>query len=134
MPSKSASRLQVIHRLAVKYIPEKLKPRPPRKNDHCLSAQHGSTVVEFLERDDISRMAPGMRDFVRVPVEGVKNCEQMRYLNCSLRETFHLFREEYREIRMSLSLFCSLRRQHILTFGQIPHEICLCQIHEDFIE
>ena len=49
----------------------------------------------------------------------------------SLKEAYHLFLEEMKDEVIGLSKFCSLRPTHIKLFEQIPHNVCVCEYHEN---
>ena len=43
----------------------------------------------------------------------------------SLKEAYHLFREEMKDEVIDSSKFCSLRPVHIKLFEQIPQMVCM---------
>lgn len=49
----------------------------------------------------------------------------------SLKEAYNLFINEYKEIKVGFSKFCSLRPLQVKLFDQIPHNVCVCQYHEN---
>lgn len=84
-------------------------------------------VVEFLSRDDNSRMMPGKADYKKH--EGVKI--QKRYLNDYLDNLYAKFKAENPEIKISRSLFCKVRPSYILTTSFTSRNTCLCQRHQN---
>ena len=77
------------------------------------------TVIEYYERDDISRQAPGRKDSKLV--NGTKI--QVRHLHTSTEETYALFKKDYSDMKVGLTKFRSLRPKHVLFSSQIPHSI-----------
>lgn len=90
-------------------------------------------VKSFYERDDISRQAPGIKDVVTVKEDGVKEKVQVRHLFSSIRETHALFCSENEEVTIGKSKFSDLRPKHVKTSNKMPHNICLCKYHANFI-
>jgi hypothetical protein len=79
-------------------------------------------IPAFYERGDISRMTDGNK------VKVQKHC-----LSLSIMEEYMTYISEKRTL-FGKSCFVNLRPQHILPFRETPHNICTCQIHDDFME
>ena len=88
-------------------------------------------VQEFYCRDTISRQSPGRKDCVILRDNGKKSKLQKRYLMWSLKETYHIFQEEYPNTKIGLSKFCSLRPNNVLLQSSTPRDVCLCQYHDN---
>ncbi|KAG1668796.1 Dipeptidyl peptidase 8 [Nymphon striatum] len=93
-----------------------------------------ANVKNFYERDDISRQAPGRRNVINVRgADGIKIQFQTRHLTSSILETHALFCEEFPDTRIGKSKFAELRPRHVLLSSKLPHNVCLCRHHENFI-
>lgn len=58
---------------------------------------------------------------------------QARHLQHSIKEVYTLFVKQYPELKISKSKFAELRPKHILLSSKLPHNVCLCKYHENFI-
>ena len=83
-------------------------------------------LQNFFLRVDVSKQAPGRKDFKKVGHEIV----QKRHLYMSVNEAFSLFAEE-RGSRIGRSKFASFRPAHVLPLDDMPHNVCVCSIHEN---
>ena len=91
-------------------------------------------IHAFYQRDDISRQAPGRKDVLTIrDAKGTKTKHQKRHLTSSILEVFALFKEEYPDITVGKSKFADLRPKHVLLSSKLPHNVCLCRYHENFI-
>jgi hypothetical protein len=88
-------------------------------------------VREFFNLDSISQISPGQKDFVIERRDNDKYYSQKRYMRYSLRETHALYVNDHPELPIGLSKFCALRPANVLTSSETPHNICLCQHHEN---
>ena len=105
-----------------------VKSKPP------IGDETSDLVRNFYERDDISRQAPGRRDSVTIRKDdGTKERRQVRHLTSSIKEVYALFIKEYPHIRVGKSKFADLRPKHVLLCSKLPHNVCLCKYHENFI-
>lgn len=103
-------------------------------NSLALSSETVDKVIEFYERDDISRMSPGLKDVTTVKrIDGSKHKLQTRHLFSSIRETHALFCDENKETVIGKSKFSELRPKHVKYSSRLPHNVCLCKYHENFI-
>ncbi len=93
-----------------------------------------TVVTSFYLRDDISRQSPGRKDYVTVKdVSGNDIRLQTKHLMFKLEDVFRKFCEENETCGIKLSLFCKLRPSHVLLMSQMPHNVCLCIYHDNFI-
>jgi hypothetical protein len=91
-------------------------------------------VINFYERDDISRQAPGRKDVVTIRSEnGEKTKVQARHLTTTINEVYAMFKESNPDIKIGRSKFSELRPKHVLLSSQLPRNVCLCKYHENFI-
>ena len=106
------------------------KPSPHNK----LSDTTIRTAIEFYERDDISRQAPGRKDVVAVrDSDGAKRKMQVRHLTSSINEVYGMFINIHPDVKIGKSTFANLRPKHVLLSSKIPQNVCLCKYHENFI-
>ena len=88
-------------------------------------------VKDFYCRDDISRMAPGMKDAVTVREGGVKSRIQKRHLLMTVAEAYALFKTEYCGDKLGKSLFAALRPAHVMLMSDLPCNVCVCRYHDN---
>ena len=84
-------------------------------------------VVEFFERDDVSRIMPGKQDVTKVGDEK----KQTRVLNDYLRSLHEKYMTENPNEKCSLATFCKLRPRHVKLTSLISRNTFLCQIHQN---
>ena len=101
-----------------------------------ISPKQIDDVQNFFEKNEISWQAPGRKDRVisqEVLSNGKtsKKATQVQYMLMSLKEAYHQFQEEMKDEVTGLSKFSSLRPTHIKLLGQIPHNMCVCEYHEN---
>ena len=65
--------------------------------------------------------------------DGSKNKIQARHLNMCTKEVYALFTDANPNIKIGKSKFAELRPKHVLLSSQLPHNVCLCKYHENFI-
>lgn len=135
---------------AVKRVKSVL-PRSPRKKVHVLKSllnEFGADVtisetetrgrnklatsitekvIAFYSSDEISRMAPGKKDCIKVGGEMV----QKRHLYNNITESYELFKLDNPDDIIGRSKFASLRPKNVLPMNEIPHTVCVCPIHEN---
>lgn len=95
-----------------------------------LSKEDAKVVTDFYQRDDISRQAPGMREYKKV--DGHE--EQKRHMYTTIKEAFHLYQEDTTidsKPNISLSKFFELRPKHVLPLSDMPHNVCVCTAHDN---
>jgi hypothetical protein len=84
-------------------------------------------LLEFFERDDVSRLTAGQKQ--TVTVRGMK--KQRRILNHSLQDLHEQFQMENKETTLSYSSFCRQRPWWVLPPKESDRETCSCKIHEN---
>lgn len=117
------------------YVGENVSPQNFNKTK-SLSALISETidiVKAFYERDDVSRQAPGLKDVTTVKENGVKKKIQTLHLYSSIRETHALFQSEFEVLKIGKSKFSELRPEFVKVSSKLPHNVCLCRYHENFI-
>jgi len=91
-------------------------------------------VESFYQRDDVSRMAPGRKDVRTIrQADGTKITMQTRHLTSSIKETHALFCKEYPTNKIGKSKFAEIRPKHVLLSNKLPHNVCMCKYHENFM-
>ena len=90
-------------------------------------------VTKFYLSDDISRIMPGMKDYVSVRgTNGQRVHQQKRLLLCNLKETYSEFKIRNPALKVGFSRFAQLRpRECILAGASGTHTVCVCQIHQN---
>ena len=105
-----------------------------RPGPNALESETFELVIQFYERDDISRQAPGRKDAIPVQSnDGTKEQKQIKHLTLSISEVYSLFCKEYPTTQIGKSKFAYLRPKHVLLSSKLPHNVCMCQYHENFI-
>ena len=133
LPSSPRKKKAVARELYQDYVtvPTELNPRDTVSDKDLIGNASDQLVIQFYTRDDISRQAPGRKDARRTP--GTKERKQIRHLYCSLEETHALFKTEHPDVKLGLTKFKALRPSHVLYSSKMPHNVCLCKYHENFI-
>ena len=89
-------------------------------------------VTAFYNRDDISRMAPGVRDCITIRDENNQKIQlQKRHLMYSLMEAHKMFIDEHIGVKVGKSKFAQLRPVNVMLTGSMPHDVCLCRYHDN---
>lgn len=101
-----------------------IKKRSPMEH---LRLHLKTKVLDFLERDDVSRMMPGKQD-VMASTNGSK--QQTRILCDYLQNVHDKFLSENPDIKMSFSYLCKLRPRHITDFTIIQKHMLMHQASE----
>ncbi|CAK1584305.1 unnamed protein product [Parnassius mnemosyne] len=100
------------------------KESPPTM--HGASGLNKKVIFEIqtcYQRDDISRQAPGLKDYVTVRNErGEKEKMQIRHLFSSVTETHSLFVQELGNI-VGRNKFAELRPKHVYLSSKLPHNV-----------
>lgn len=90
-----------------------------------------SRVKDFYLRNDMSWVSPGRKDCITVIRDGEKVREQKHYLVMTVKEAHALYQQEYPNDKMQLSAFKTLRPDTVLLESAMPHNVCVCQYHEN---
>ncbi|CAH0563057.1 unnamed protein product [Brassicogethes aeneus] len=96
-------------------------------------------IYTFLERDDISRVSPKIRDVREYvcPETGQTKLLSTRHMLLTIKEAFALFDEEQKskgESSCGINYFYQHRPAHIKMIRDLPHNVCMCSYHSNFIE
>lgn len=86
-----------------------------------------AAVLHFYEREDISRVDPGMKSAVVLK----RIIVPRRHMLHTLRETYAIFHTEFPEHAIKVSKFAMLKPSHIKPYKDIPHNVCVCRYHEN---
>ena len=155
-PSSSAYKSKISHGRAVarakKHLPasprrkralikslafQEIKIRPfvskKRRSSATIASEKYQTVIDFYERDDISRQAPGKADCITVAENGHKIKKQKRHLVMSVLEAHSLWKAENPGKKVGKSTFTTLRPKHVLLTSKLPRNVCVCKYHANFI-
>lgn len=96
-----------------------------------ISKEVRDSVVSLYLNNEISQPSPNERDFKYV----IQNNEQIkmsiRHLMFPIKEIYGIFKADNPEVKISLTSFKKLRPKYVECFGKFPHNICICQIHEN---
>ena len=89
-------------------------------------------IIEFLERDDNSRM-PGKKDFKTVRgKEGLgKEKNQKRILNDYIKNLHEKYLKKFPERKISLAMFCRFRTAYLLLVNFASRNVSLCSRHQN---
>ncbi|XP_060564869.1 uncharacterized protein LOC132724071 [Ruditapes philippinarum] len=99
---------------------------PRQVKQPIVREQIANRVVEFLKRDDNSRLLPGKNDKVKIEKEYL----QKRVLNDNLTFLHMKYMSETEE-KISFSTFCRMRPKSISLTRYITRNQCLCQRHQN---
>ena len=104
-------------------------PRPGR----TLSENTCNIVSDFYLNDDISRIMPGMKDFVSIKQhDGKREHIQKRLVLCNLKEAYESFKSKYPTLKIGFSKFAELRPKNCVLAGASgTHSVCVCTIHQN---
>jgi hypothetical protein len=103
-------------------------PRPGKR----LSENTVKLVLDFYNRDDVSRVYPGKRDVVTIKINGEKTIFQKRLILANLKEIYKLFKDEHPSAKVGLSKFMDLRPKYCLLAGDPgTHSVCVCTTHQN---
>ena len=93
-------------------------------------------VKEWYRSDEVSRMMPGMKDFVSEKME--KRIKIHKHLIlCNLREAHESFKTKHTEVRVGFSKFADLHlKECVLVGASGTHAVCVycaseCQVDVD---
>lgn len=102
-----------------------------REKHSSFMDKHKESVREFLERDENSAPAPGIKDCVRRK----KVYYRKRYLLDTLKNLYAKYSaEKIKEGQMKVSwgLFCRLRPFWVVQKRETGRDTCLCKLHSNF--
>ena len=105
---------------------------PNLKQGHGLAADTITLVQEFYDLDEVSRIMPGMKDFVSVRKGDSRIHVQKRLVLCNLKEVYLLFKEQNPSKSIGFSKFAQLRPKHCILAGASgTHSVCVCTIQQN---
>ena len=97
-----------------------------------LSPETAKLVKEFYMSEEISRIMPGMKDFVSVIDGEVRVHKQKHLVLCNLKEAFKHFKNVHPSIKIGFTKFAELRpKQCVLAGSAGTHSVCVCTIHQN---
>lgn len=107
---------------------------PSTKKGVSLSPQTVDLVKTYYERDDISRLMPGVKDYVSLKQnDGRRQHVQKRLVLANLNELFAQFKAEHTDVKIGFTKFTQLRPLHCVLAGSSgTHTVCVCVHHENF--
>ena len=103
------------------------KSHGSRKRKGCLRTRIGKQIREFFERDDVSKMTPGMKQ----TVTRLKIKKQKRILVDNMHNLHKKFLEEQQHTKISYTSFCRLRPFWIVSPTEKDRDTCACKLHEN---
>ena len=105
---------------------------PNSSYDHGVNVAF-EEVKKFYLSDDISRVMPGMKNFVSVRgADGKRVHQPKRLLMCNLREAYREFKERNPGLKVGFSKFAQLRpAECVLAGASGTHSVCVCKIHQN---
>ncbi|KAL7298729.1 hypothetical protein TKK_0008483 [Trichogramma kaykai] len=101
---------------------------PKKKGNKTLPIETETIVKSFYERDDVSRMMPGMKDYICIKTDdGQRIHEQKRLLLGDLGDLYSQFKKEHEGIKIGFTKFTLLRPIHCILAGSNgTHNVCVC--------
>ncbi|KAJ6639710.1 hypothetical protein Bhyg_12457 [Pseudolycoriella hygida] len=144
LPSTVPKQKQVVLKILKSFGPNGLgddKTTNKNKQSKGLSLSDIEMIKAFYQRDDISRISPNVKDcrkFVN-PSTGVKEIQQLRYLQCKLIDVHALFVKHIKNGNdenkppVKFSKFCELRPPFVKLARDTPLNQCLCLHHSNFM-
>ncbi|KAG8176758.1 hypothetical protein JTE90_003389 [Oedothorax gibbosus] len=135
LPSTPRRRKVVVSKLAIEEsLVEPKQLLFQSETDETNEDSDADVVEKFYEQDDISRIAPGKNDVMVIHTSnGEKITKQKRHLFTSLKEAHALFLQQHPSISLGSSKFAKLRPKYVLLNSKLPHNVCMCKYHENFI-
>lgn len=145
MPKEPEKKVAVIAKIIQDLSPSKQErvyssstfKKNMKKNNETRKIRSDATATEtvqkvqlFFERDDISRLCPGRKDFVIIRDGKSKTKIQKRVLQMTVQEVYLLFIKEC-NTKIGISLFHSLRPKYVLPMTEKDREVCYCVYHEN---
>ena len=97
----------------------------------ALAEEEIKLVENFFNRDDISRICPGKRDFLSVKTSEGRELRQKRLLLVNVNEAYELFKKEEPDLKIGRSKFASLRPRQVMPMSLHDQEVCMCKYHEN---
>jgi len=121
-------------RKAKKLVEDKgILSTPDQKAGKTLSMNTVDVVRSFYCSEMISRLMPGMKDYVSVMnvKDGQRQHIQKRLVLCNLKEAFESFKQSH-SLKIGFSKFAELRpKECVLAGASGTHAVCVCTIHQN---
>lgn len=136
LPMSPRKKKAVIKKLFESEIGQTDTPSSPHITDNSkrIPIETVTLVKQFYIQDDVSRQAPGRKDVTTIRNDdGSKDKLQTRHLQHSIKELYALFKKQYPHIKIGKSKFAEFRPKHVLLSSKLPHNVCMCKYHENFI-
>ena len=104
-----------------------------KKIGKILPAETANLVKNFYEKDDVSRIMPGIKDFISIKQEDSKREHvQKRLLLADMQELYCFFKKEHEHVKIGFTKFTQLRPPHCVLAGSSgTHNVCVCIYHEN---
>ena len=104
----------------------------PKTSGRTLSDQTVELVKEWYRSDEVSRVMPGMKDFVSVKIGDTRMHVQKRLILCNLREVYASFKTKHGNAQIGFSKFADLRpKECVLAGASGTHSVCVCTVHQN---
>ena len=108
------------------------KKRTRPESEKLKTFQIKKIVQGFYNKDDLGRWTPGKAQYVITKDKNEKKVKQKkRYLQMAVGELYQLFKKQNPNIKVSKSVFYSLRPENVLFVSKIPYSTCHCKYHEN---
>ena len=106
---------------------------PEKKTGKLLPVATVNSVKTFYERDDVSRIMPGLKDYISVKQDnGKREHVQKRLLLADLNDIYGLYKKEHEHLKIGFTKFTQLRPPHCVVAGSSgTHNVCVCVHHEN---
>ncbi|CAB4004221.1 Hypothetical predicted protein [Paramuricea clavata] len=131
LPARSRKHRNVLWKLADEFGKDEDVATKANKHLLSLAAEAIEAVKNFYTSDKISRMAPGKRDVVTIKDQDGKKKLQNRHLYMSIKETYRVFKDENRNVKIGLTKFSTLHPPNVLLSSQTPSNVCTCVYHQN---
>lgn len=106
--------------------------QPKIKKGKTLKNETLQRIQDFYLSDDVSRVMPGMKDYVSVMEDGKKVQKQKRLLLYNIHELHKKFTEVFPDEKIGLTKFQKLRPRECISAGKSgTHNVCVCKIHQN---
>ena len=134
---KLAKKQGIVKEMSRKYLKKESDDSDESENDNerevlKRTSERHQQIIEFYQRDDISRQMPGMKDCKSFKnASGKKEKIQLRYMTMTCEHAWEIYNLENPMNRSGKSVFYSLRPVYILPASKTPHDVCSCQYHQD---
>ena len=106
---------------------------PANKNGKQLSAETVISVKTFYEKGDVSRIMPGLKDYISVKQSnGKREHVQKILLLGNLNKLYSLYKKENEHVNIRFTKLTQLRPPHCVLDGSSgTHSVCMCVHHEN---